>query len=36
MIPIDGSWSDEVNIIYLDNPIGVGFSEGPTKIINEF
>lgn len=35
MVSIDGSWADEVNMIYLDNPIGVGFSEGPTKVVNE-
>lgn len=35
MVAIEGSWSDEVNMLYLDNPLGVGFSDGPTKIVDE-
>ena len=35
MVAIDNSWSEEANLLFLDNPIGVGFSNGPTKIVNE-
>lgn len=35
MVAIEGSWADEANIVYIDNPINVGFSEGPTKVTDQ-
>lgn len=30
----EGSWSDLANVVYLDQPVGVGFSYGSTNVLN--